>query len=87
MADKKPVAKVAAPERAPAEIVPLAAPTPPAGYTQTRTLTVAVYTANGKAPMYYVTEGAYNAFHGSQDGVAVDMRNRLSPPPALAGSG
>jgi hypothetical protein len=67
--------------------VPTAAPTPPTGYTQTRTLTIAVWTAAGKAPMYYVTEGAYNAFHGGAENVGVDLRNRLSPPPATAGSG
>ena len=64
-----------------------AAPVPPAGYTQTRTMTVAVWTASGKAPMYYLTEGSYNAFHGSATGVRQDVLNRLSPPPALAGAG
>ena len=70
-----------------ADIAPLAAPTPPAGYTQTRTLTIAVYTASGKAPMYYLNESPYSAFHGGAENVAVDVRNRLSPPPAPSGSG
>ena len=70
-------------------IAPLAAPAVPSAYTQTRTLTVAVYTAvtGYLPPMYFVTEGSYNAFHGSADGVRQDMLNRLSPPPAASGSG
>ena len=56
-------------------------PTPPGGYTVLRTLTVQVYGATGKAAMYFVNEGTYSQYHGSQTGVVQDIRNRLSPPP------
>ena len=61
-------------------------PTPPAGFTVLRTITVQVYGAVGHAAMYYVNEvqgaNTYNQYHGSQSGVVQDIRNRLSPPPA-----
>ena len=56
-------------------------PTPPGGFTVLRTLTVQVYGATGKAAMYFVNEGTYSQYHGSQTGVVQDIRNRLSPPP------
>ena len=55
-------------------------PTPPGGYTVLRTLTVQVYGATGKAPMYFVNEGTYSQYYGSQTGVVQDIRNRLHPP-------
>jgi hypothetical protein len=90
--EEKPTAK-AAPQQAEVTpgpqigIMPLAAPTLPAGYTQTRTITVEVWSGTGRTPMYYVAETPYRAFHGSADGVRQDLLNRLSPPPAPSGAG
>ena len=56
-------------------------PTPPGGYTVLRTLTIQLYGATGHAAMYFVNEGTYSQYHGSQTGVVQDIRNRLSPPP------
>jgi hypothetical protein len=59
----------------------------PPGYTQNRTITIAGYAATGKAPIYILTEGAYSAFHSGAENVSADVKNRLSPPPAAAGTG
>ena len=82
----EPNAKAAGPQLG---IEPAAAPTPPGGWTATRTITITVYTPpSGYAPpMYYVVEGSYNAFHGSANNVHQDILNRLSPPPAASGAG
>lgn len=84
--EAEPNAKAAGPQQL-AGIEPAAAPTLPAGYSQTRTITVEVWTGSGRTPMYYVAETPYRAFHGSADGVRQDILNRLSPPPAPAGAG
>jgi hypothetical protein len=70
-----------------AGIAPAVAPTAPPGYTQNRTITIAGYSATGKAPIYILTEGSYSAFHSGAENVSADVKNRLSPPPAAAGTG
>ena len=59
----------------------MAAPSaPPAPYTATRTLTITVYTAPGKAPYTMVTEGSYSLLHGSERASAFDLMDRLHLP-------
>jgi hypothetical protein len=49
--------------------------------TVQKTITVEVYGAAGKAPMYFVSDGAnYNQYEGSEVGVQNDIRNLLHPP-------
>jgi hypothetical protein len=62
-------------------------PTPPPGMTLQRTLTVEVYAANGKAPMFFVDDGAsYREFLGSEVGVQRTLQNLLHKRPPTAAS-
>jgi hypothetical protein len=49
--------------------------------TVQQTLTIEVYGAAGKAPMYFVSDGAtYNQYVGSEVDVQNTVRNLLHPP-------
>ena len=58
----------------------MAATAPPAPYTATRTLTLTIYTAPGKAPYTMVTEGSYSLLHGSERAASFDVADRLHLP-------
>lgn len=65
-----------------------AAPNPPPGpYALGRTITVTIYTAAGKPPIYYLNDGTFYHYNSSEQGLLMQLKNQLHPPyPALGPS-
>lgn len=66
--------------------VQLTAPNaPPAPYALGRTISVQVYTAAGKPPIYYLVDGTFYHYNSSEQGLLQQLRNQLHPPYPLLG--
>jgi hypothetical protein len=55
--------------------------TPPAGYTVSRSITVAVYGKAGRPDVYLRTDGTDILLHRAPKNVSEDLLNRLTRPP------
>lgn len=70
----------------PGEVAQLTAPNaPPAPYALGRTITVTIYTAAGKPPIYYLNDGTFYHYNSSEMGLVQQLRNQLHPPYPLIG--